>query len=536
MNNTFDNLKTFLDYIKSIGLFNRLFHWKKVKNMLIDAITDFHKFTLNTEQLNDQVTELRNTNSELNKDCNIYKEININNANEINTLKSSNQEYLGKINDLNAGNASKDTDINNQKERILRLERELDLLNQKHQQLTIENNSNVGQVATLTESLNKITERRNRLERDNDLLIQKNEQLTTENKSYSKELAETRQSLKEALTRKTELDIELEGLKSDFNNLQTEKEKLKGQNTQLLTEEDNRKQTYEKQIATLHSTQERIEREREDEKKAVHQKELQRLENLKATWKNHQDSVKQSIKTICARHTIAYIDKAPFKGDPDNTLEISNEYVVFDAKSPKTDDLNNFSSYLQNQAEAARKYAKQENVKRWIFFVVPSNTYEVLDKFVYNLADYDVFIVTLNSLEPIILSLKKIEEYDFAEQLSPEEREHICRILGKFAHLSKRRIQVDYYFIKQFIELAYNAESDLPADILEEVKKFEKEGKINPPQERRAKAIAIGELDKGAQEIRNDASNQGILVKEERISQGMNDLPLYDTDGSNNGK
>lgn len=101
-------------------------------------------------------------------------------------------------------------------------------------------------------------------------------------------------------------------------------------------------------------------------------------------------------------------------------------------------------------------------------------------------------------------------------------------MLGKFAHLSKRRIQVDYYFIKQFIELAYNAESDLPPDILEEVKKFEKEGKINPPQERRAKAISIGELDKEATIIKNDASNQGILVKEETLSEQIEKLPLFD--------
>lgn len=535
MDNNFDNLKALFDYIKSMGFFSRLFNWKKVKNMLIDAISDFQKIASNVEHLSDTITELKNLNSGLTKDLEIAKTANINQGNEISNLKSENQDHVGKVNSLTADNASKDTTINNQRDKITSLENELGLLKQKHQQLTDDNNSNVEQVATLKESLNKITERKNQLENDNNLLKQKNEQLTTDNKNYSGDLATNKESLTKVTDRKNELEIELEGLRNSLANLQSERDVLKEQNTELLTEEEGRKQKYESDVAGLNSIRTKIETDREQEKEAAHQKELQRLENLKATWKNHQDTVKQTIKSICTKHTITYIDKVPFKGDPDNTLYISDEYIVFDAKSPKTDDLNNFPSYLQQQAEAAKKYAKQDNVKRWIFFVVPSNTYEALDKYVFNLADYDVFIVTLNSMEPIILSLKKIEEYDFAEQLSPEERENICRVLGKFAHLSKRRIQVDYYFIKQFIELAYNAESDLPQDILEEVKKFEKEGKINPPQERRAKAIAIGELDKEATKIKSDASNQGILVKEETLSEQMNKLPLYDND-SNNGK
>ena len=53
-----------------------------------------------------------------------------------------------------------------------------------------------------------------------------------------------------------------------------------------------------------------------------------------------------------------------------------------------------------------------------------------------------VFIVTKDSLEPIILSLKKIEDYEFADKLSPEERDNICRVTdGTFSHA--KQIQID---------------------------------------------------------------------------------------------
>jgi hypothetical protein len=133
----------------------------------------------------------------------------------------------------------------------------------------------------------------------------------------------------------------------------------------------------------------------------------------------------------------------------------------------------------------------------------------------------------VDALEQIILSLKKIEEYEFAEQLSPEERDNICRVLGKFAHLTKRRIQIDSFFAKQFIELAYKSEADLPKDILEKVVEFERSEKLNPPQEKRVKAISTKELEKDLTKLNNEAFSKGIIIDDVKISNGLNELELY---------
>jgi hypothetical protein len=76
-------------------------------------------------------------------------------------------------------------------------------------------------------------------------------------------------------------------------------------------------------------------------------------------------------------------------------------------------------------------------------------------QFEFRLSDYTVFVIPIDALEPIILALQKIEAYEFAEKLSPEDRDNICRVIGKFVHLSKRRIQIDGFFAKQFFELLY---------------------------------------------------------------------------------
>ena len=298
------------------------------------------------------------------------------------------------------------------------------------------------------------------------------------------------------------------------------------ENIQLKKDEQFRTRKYEDNVAALNSLREQIQKERQDETEQKHQEEVRRIDALKQTWQHHQAEVQNRIKALCSKHTIQYVDKVPFKGEPDNTLYICDEHVIFDAKSPSGEELSNFPAYVKDQAEKAKKYARQESVKTDIFFVVPSNTLHALKQFVFNMADYNVYIISLDVLEPLILALCKIEEYEFAEQLSPEDRENICRILGKFAHLSKRRIQIDSFFAKQFIELAYKCENTLPADIHDKVLEFERSEKLNPPVEKRAKAISLKELETDLSKLNKEAEAKGIVISND-ISVALDDVDLY---------
>ena len=569
MDNNFDSLRKLIEHIKTIRFFERLFKWKKVTEQLTDAVVDLQKFTSNTDNLNEKIAELKSINSGLKKDIELANTTIINQTKDISYYSSTIQEQTGKLSELTAALSSRDTTIDNDKKRIIQLEKANELLNQKNEQLTYENNKYSQEEATRNEALTKITERKNQLEKANELItqkneqltyennkftqeeatrneaitkiterknqlekvneliIQKNEQLTTDNKKYSQEEATAKEALINTNKRKNELEVETEGLRINLSNLQIEYNSIKQKNTQLITEEEGRRTRYESDVATLTSIREQIQQERALEIETRNNTEIERIVNLKETWNLHQDNVKSIIKNISNKHVIEYIDKFPLKGDPDNTLKICDEFVIFDAKSPGTDDLTNFPNYLKDQAEKAKKYAKQEGVKKDIFFVVPTNTLERLNQFVFNLGDYDVFIISVDSLEQIILGLKKIESYEFAEKLSPEERDNICRVLGKFAHLTKRRIQIDSFFAKQFIELAYKSETDLPKEFLEKVIEFEKSEKLNPPVERRAKVINTKELDRDTNKLKIEAAAKGIFIDEGKISDGLNDLQLY---------
>jgi hypothetical protein len=290
------------------------------------------------------------------------------------------------------------------------------------------------------------------------------------------------------------LENRIVNLEADLKRVGTEKADMMNRITRFEQTEQSRLDEFQKNVSGVNAIRTGLENDRQkinDER--IREKE-EAFEKMKQTWRNHEEAVKTAIKNLCQSHLIDYVKDVPFKGRPDNTISIAGEYVIFDAKSPAGDDLENFPKYLKIQTESVSKYIKQENVKSDIFLVVPSNTVDVINQFSYKMGDYNVYIVTIDALEPIMLSLRKIEDYEFVGQLTPDERENICRIIGKFAHTAKRKIMIDYFFSFQFLDIISKCNISLPDDILKSVLEFERAEKLNPPQEKRAKQILMEDI------------------------------------------
>ena len=286
-----------------------------------------------------------------------------------------------------------------------------------------------------------------------------------------------------------------------------DKNNLKNEVNKLLANEESRNETLRKSIASTNTLQQNLQTEiaRVNDERVEKEKELQ--EKMKKSWAEHEKDVQRYIQLICNNHIIKYIGQEDFphpRNKPDNCIEIMDQLIIFDAKSPANNDLSNFPKYIKDQTENLKKYAKHENVKKDLFLVIPSNTLSVINQYTYNVGDYNVNIITKDSLEPIILSLKKIEEYEFADKLSPEERDNICRIIGKFAHTTKRRIQIDQFFANEFLDTLSKTGSLLPREILESVIQFENAEKLNPPMEKRKKQILTKDLKNQSEKIKKE--------------------------------
>ena len=279
--------------------------------------------------------------------------------------------------------------------------------------------------------------------------------------------------------------------------IETERNALKNETISFQKAEEGRQKEANKNFATAVTLQQSLEKEKErlNDDRVKEKEDL--LNKMKQKWSDHEKEVQNHLQLICRNNVIKYISQEDFphpRNKPDNSIEIMEQLIVFDAKSPANDDLTNFPKYIKLQTESLKKYAKHEDVKNDLFLVIPSNTLEVINQFHYNIGDYNVYIITKDALEPIILSLKKIEDYEFADKLSPEDRDNVCRIIGKFAHTTKRRIQIDEFFAREFLDTLTKAGTQLPREILENVIKFENAEKLNPPMEKRNKQILTKDL------------------------------------------
>ena len=348
-------------------------------------------------------------------------------------------------------------------------------------------------------------------EKDNKIVYTEKEIVLKETKLNNLEreiavlIAKT-ESFEKIKTEKTQIEERLKQIENERNF-------LKNDNIKYQKSEESRQKETTKSIAATITLQESLEKEKErlnDER--VQEKESY-LNEMKLTWSKHEKDVQNHLQSICKNNIIKYISQEEFPHDrnkPDNSIEILDQLIVFDAKSPANEDLSNFPKYIKNQTENLKKYAKHEDVKNDLFLVIPSNTLEVIDQFHYNLGDYNVFVITKDALEPIILSLKKIEDYEFADKLSPEDRDSVCRIIGKFAHSTKRRIQIDEFFAREFIDTLSKAGTQLPREILENVIKFENAEKLNPPIEKRNKSILTKDLIDKVDELENEMKVRDI--------------------------
>ena len=242
-------------------------------------------------------------------------------------------------------------------------------------------------------------------------------------------------------------------------------------------------------------------------------KEEENNERLSTAWQRHEQDVSETIQEIAKKYGIIRCEKGdyPYPGTPDNVLIIGDLYTIFDAKSPKNpEDLKNFPSYLKTQAEGMKKYCLKEKVRRIAFLVVPSSTIERLETFMYELASYIVYIITPEALYPILKILKYLEEYNSTDQLSPEDRDKLCCFIGKLTYTTKRKIQIDTYFSKELITSLKNIDT-LPNYIGENIDKYERTEKLNPPMDQRRKIIQIKDIASDIKKVENEIFSWSVL-------------------------
>jgi len=354
---------------------------------------------------------------------------------------------------------------------------------------------------------------------DIDSIFIENTSLVEENKKL--EISE-RNSLNEHNTEKTKREV----LQTDKIKLENKIEILlpfQSDNQKIVSELNHLKQKEHADKIKLDSQIQKYEefennaREREIKKLAEQEQErTSQLNILKRTWQDHEDGVNQSMRLICQEEMITFVDEWDHGKKPDNVIQICGEYIVFDAKSPRNDELSNFPTYIKSQVTSLSKYANHQDVKKHLFLVVPENTIHILKNLTYNDSNYCVHIISPQSLRIVMWSLKQIELYEFADKLSPEDRENLARVYAGSQNYIKRIVQINNDLNEKGIELIKQNIDLISKESLKGVREnaleFEKGDMINTSKQNRGKIIDVEEETIRQKEIKFKAETRTIIT------------------------
>lgn len=238
----------------------------------------------------------------------------------------------------------------------------------------------------------------------------------------------------------------------------------------------------------------------EEEKKAA---ELAARQSMVEIFEGHHARVGEVLTKVCSDLHLDLKTEATYRGTahPDFAVLVNSSYVFFNTVSPASpDETAAFAGRVAAEAAELFEAAKEDGVRGEAYLVVPNTVAAQLTEFVFASDRCTVFVVTPEALEAIVRTLQRIEEYEFARQITPFELDQICRFIGELSHMTKRKIVLDTYFSNEMLEMLQKAEN-LPTDVAADVAGYENAARMNPPQERDAAVLTVPSLSAKVQKL-----------------------------------
>ncbi len=235
---------------------------------------------------------------------------------------------------------------------------------------------------------------------------------------------------------KRDLSLRLEQARQQLALAQQELAGLRHAEQQRLREQEQRIRDLEEARAALTDQRERIIEEQR-------QRRQQEQENRDRQWALHEQQTLSLLRELTSRNDLyfPFYDNTQLPEDfdqglkPDSMIRFLDQYVIFDAKLSKS---QNLQAYLASQAkQTAGKLAasaERDQIYPRVFFIVPSMAVGGLKTLSYYEQGYRFYCISPEALEPILQMFKCLEQYEFADMYNPQEREQIVHVLASLEH------------------------------------------------------------------------------------------------------
>lgn len=336
-----------------------------------------------------------------------------------------------------------------------------------------------------------------------DALKQELARLNADVEVKAKKIGELTQELQTEKSEKDQLSgkgkqvfAEITDLRAKYDSLIKEKEKVLQDLTHFQAEEKRKSAEFDKRIAQLDEAKNALEDERKRIRKEDEELALREKENRDRMWAEHEDVVKNRLSELCKlpQYNFPSYDNKNLpegfggKFKPDFMIEFLGQYVIFDAKVSKSENLQSYVS--TNVKSTAEKINNDTKIYPMVFFVVPTDAIGMLSKTHFQEQGYEFYIISPESLPVVLAAFKRISAYELAEQLDPRERENIVTLIAEFDHHINMRNALDIIASQTGIAVLSKA-NNLQKDLKEEIRTKKAKMRIAPPSSTELKTLMI---------------------------------------------
>lgn len=293
-----------------------------------------------------------------------------------------------------------------------------------------------------------------------------------------------------------QLFVEITTLKEKYDSLMKEKDRVLQELVHFQAEEKRKQTDFDKKIAQLDEAKNALEDERKRIRKEDEEEALREKENRDRMWAEHEEKVKNYLGELCKlpQYNFPSFDNKNLpegfggKFKPDFMIEFLGQYVIFDAKVSKSENLQSYVS--TNVKSTAEKINNDAKIYPMVFFVVPTNAIGMLSKTHFQEQGYEFYIISPESLPVILAAFKRISAYELAEQLDPRERENIVTLIAEFDHHINMRNALDIIASQTGIAVLSKAHN-LQKDLKEEIHTKKSKIRISLPSSTELKTLMI---------------------------------------------
>lgn len=301
-----------------------------------------------------------------------------------------------------------------------------------------------------------------------------------QNGELKEQLKKERSEKDELAGKGKQLYTSYKDLEADHKAATHERDALHKRVVEYEAKEEGRQKEFEDQVTQLDAAKKSLADERtrvikEDEERAERE-----LAERDRKWAEHEESIVSLFSTLCKKPQYAFTlfsnTNLPegFDGSfkPDVLIEFLGQYIIFDAKVSRSE---NFQNYIATQVKSTAKKAKgRSDIYPSIFLVVPTDAISELKEVVHYEGGFTFYIISPEAVAPVLASLKRITEYELAEQFDPQEREDIVNLITKYDYHINERNTFDVLMARRGGEVLKDAEQLYPEITKEVSQKKEK--------------------------------------------------------------